>query len=127
MNTNTSTIQQLLYPELSYEITGILFSAHNDLGRYAREKQYGDLLESKFKENALAYEREYRIGDSGNIVDFLVDGKILLELKAKRLITKENYYQTQRYLQETGISLGLLINFRNEYLVPRRVVRIDKQ
>lgn len=127
MASNIPTTEQLLYPELSYKITGILFSTHNDLGRYAREKQYGDLLESKFKENSIFYEREYHIGDSGDIVDFLIDGKILLELKAKRILTKEDYYQTQRYLQETGVSLGLLVNFRNEYLVPRRVIKIEKK
>ena len=30
---------ELIYPELSYKINGILFSTHNELGQYAREKQ----------------------------------------------------------------------------------------
>ncbi|MEK9134859.1 MAG: GxxExxY protein [Patescibacteria group bacterium] len=116
---------KLIYPELSYLITGICFEAHNKLGRYAREKQYGDLLEQKFKEIKIPYKRELRIFKTGNTIDFLIDDKILLELKAKPLIVKEDYYQTQRYLQSLNIKLALLINFRNRYLKPNRIIRID--
>ena len=43
--------QDLIYKKLSYEITGILFEIHNELGRYCNEKQYGDILETKLKKN----------------------------------------------------------------------------
>lgn len=36
-----------------------------------------------------------------------------------------DYEQTQRYLQITGLKLGFLVNFRDKYLKPSRVVRID--
>ena len=39
---------KVIYPELSYVINGILFSTHNELGCFAREKQYGDVIERKF-------------------------------------------------------------------------------
>jgi len=116
----------LIYPELSFKVVGICFVVHNELGVYAKEKQYGDLLEEKLKLNGLTYKREQIIGTSGNTVDFIIDGKILLELKAKRIVTKEDYYQTQRYLQETGLKLGIVINFRDQTIRPKRVVRIDK-
>ena len=44
MNTNNKK-EKLIYPELSYKIVGILFHVHNQLGRFAREKQYRDLIE----------------------------------------------------------------------------------
>ena len=116
---------ELIYPELSYKINGILFSTHNELGQYAREKQYGDVVERKLKEEKVIYKRECRISDSGNITDFIIDNKIDLELKAKRLLTKEDYEQVQRYLQETQLKLGILVNFRNKYIKPVRIVRID--
>ena len=122
-----TTNNKLLYPELSYILTGICFSTHNELGSYAREKQYGDFIEKKCKEANISYKRECSIGDSGNVADFIIDEKILLELKAKRLLTKDDYYQIQRYLQESGIKLGLLINFRNKYIKPVRIVRIETQ
>ena len=42
---------ELVYPELSYQIVGILYGAHNELGRYNNEKQCADLLEQKLKEH----------------------------------------------------------------------------
>ena len=122
--TNNKVSEKVLHPELSYQITGILFNVHNELGPYAREKQYGDLIERKLKECKIPYEREVNIGDSGNILDFIIDKKIILELKAIRILTRESYRQTQNYLQQTGLDLGLLVNFRNKYVKPARIIRI---
>lgn len=124
MNTNKTT-SKVIYPKLSYEITGILFETHNELGPYCREKQYADVIESKLKKKGIAYRRECTIGETNNIVDFIIEDTILLELKTDRFLTKAHYFQTQRYLQETRLNLGLLVNFRNKYLKPNRIVRID--
>lgn len=124
MPTN-DTNKKLIYPELSYLLTGILFSVHNKLGRYAREKQYSDTIEGHLEEQGVPYLREFRFGDTGNVVDFLVDQKIILEVKAKPLITKDDFYQVQRYLQSLNKNLGLIANFRNRYLKPIRIVKID--
>ncbi|NQV88641.1 MAG: GxxExxY protein [Parcubacteria group bacterium] len=125
MITNNTTLEKIIYPELSYTLTGILFSVHNELSQYAKEKQYGDLVETKLKESKITYNRETRIADSGNILDFIIDGKITLELKSIRMLTKDSYRQTQNYLQQTGHKLGILVNFRPKYLKPVRIIRID--
>ena len=125
MDTNKNDNSVLICPELSYTITGICFSAHNELGRYAREKQCGDLIEGKLKEINIPFQRECVIGSSGNTIDFVIDGKMAIELKAKRILGKEDYFQLQRYLQESRLKLGLLVNFRQKYLKPERIVRID--
>ena len=124
---DTNNTNKLVYPKLSYIIVGICFDVHNELGKYAREKQYADLVEQKLKELKVEYKREFKIGDSGNIVDFLIANRIILELKTKRVVTKEAYYQAQRYLQQAKIKLGVIVNFRSNYLKPIRVVRIDTE
>ncbi len=119
---------QILFPELSYKITGLCFKVHKQLGRFAREKQYADLLETLLKENQITHKRECEITNlvqnipKGNRVDFLINNEILLDIKAKKFITKEDYIQMQRYLQASGKELGMIFNFRNTYLKPKRVL-----
>jgi len=97
---------KLVYPELSYRLSGILFAVHNELGRYANEKQYSDAIETKLKQLAITYEREQILPPSfgkesvgRNRIDFIVDDKIILEIKTKRIIGREEYYQIRRYLK----------------------------
>jgi GxxExxY protein len=120
-NTNRA-LNEILYKDLSYAVTGVLFSTHNELGPYAREKQIGDLLEKKFKEMGVVFKREVRIGDSGNILDFLIEEKIILELKAVPFLIAEHYDQVKRYLIQTNLQLGLLVNFRAKRIQIKRVL-----
>ncbi|MBI2603974.1 MAG: GxxExxY protein [Candidatus Harrisonbacteria bacterium] len=125
MHANDTNSEKLIYPQLSYTLTGICFGAHNQLGRFAREKQYCDIIARLLDESGIAFQREYTVPNTGNRVDFLVENKIVLEAKAKNFMLKDDYYQLQRYLQALDCKLGLLVNFRNRYLKPCRVVRID--
>ena len=131
MRANNANDTNLIHPELSYEITGILFKAHNDLGRFCREVQYGDLLETLLKEKKIKYEREKPLPIEGvenqltNKVDFTIENCILIDIKAKPVITKADYYQMNRYLEACGYKLGMIVNFRNPYLKPIRVIRAN--
>ncbi len=128
MNANdTNNTNKLIYPKLSYLLTGICFNVHNNLGRYSREKQYGDEIDQNLKNIKLPYDRELEIKGTGNILDFFIDNKIVLEIKAKRIITKEDYFQIQRYLQVLNTKLGLVVNFRDKYLKPVRIIKIDTE
>ena len=83
------------------------------------------MVARELKLKKIFFEREVIVGDTGNRVDFIADGKILLECKSKRMLAKEDYIQAQRYLQITGLKLGLRVNFRAKYVKPERIVRID--
>ncbi len=114
---------KIIHPELSYKITGICFKLHRELGRFCREIQYNNRLKELLDVDGMVYEREYEISP-GNKVDFLIDDKIILDIKAKKFILKEDYFQMQRYLQSSGKELGLIVNFRSVYLKPKRVLNI---
>lgn len=129
METNATNKDKVLFKNLSYKICGLCFGIHNVLGRFRNEKQYADALEKLLLENRIKYEREYVIPESfdgekaaRNRVDFLIEDSVLLDLKAKRVITKEDYFQMRRYLASANKRLGMLINFRQNYLAPKRVL-----
>lgn len=104
-----------------------MFSGAGRFGTFAKEKQFCDRLELKFKENDVGYKREVIVFGTGNRVDFIVEDKILSEIKAMPFIGKEEYYQTQRYLKVLELKLGLLINFQRKYLKPQRVIYFESK
>jgi len=122
-------IKTLVLPELSYKICGLLFKVHNSLGRYCNEKQYSDAFEHLLIEKRIKYEREKYIPISfegekqgRNKVDFIFNDRLIVELKSKRTLLKEDYYQVKRYLISFKKQLGLLVNFRDKFLKPRRIL-----
>ena len=121
-------MSRILFPELSYEITGLCFKIQNNMGRFCGERQYADALEFTLKQKQIPYKREFELSGldaidiKGNRVDFLINGQVVVDLKAKKFITKEDYDQMQRYLQCGKFELGLIINFRSTYLKPKRIL-----
>jgi len=121
INANSANKKGLVYPELSYKITGLIFKIQNDMGRLCREKQYCDRLEKLLQENNIKYKRE-AVDNDGDRFDFLIEDIMVLEIKAKQIVIKEDYYQLKRYLEINNLKLGLLVNFRNRYLKPKRIL-----
>jgi len=122
---------ELIHPDLSYKLNGILFKVHNELGQFRGEREYGDLIENYFQKLNIKYEREkilpisFENDQQRNRVDFLVEDKIILELKAKNFVDKEDYYQIKRYLAVLNKPLGILVNFRKKYITPKRIVNFS--
>lgn len=122
-------MEKILYKDLSYKITGLLFKIHKELGHFRNEKQYADYFENLLKKENIKYIREYKfddhqfgIGKIRCICDFIIEDKVILEFKAKNFISKEDYYQTKRYLLTLNLELGIIINFRQVRLAPKRVL-----
>ena len=121
---------KIIYKELSYKLNGIFYETHNKLGRFCREKQYCDAIENLLKNITLTYEREKCLpveilNKNTNKVDFIIDNQILMDAKAKRYITQEDYYQMKRYLKASGIKLGIIVNFRERSIRPRRIINSE--
>ena len=119
---------KVLFKELSYRLNGLMFKTHNDLGRFRREFQYCEYFEEQLKAELIPYRREHvlpAIDASINRVDFLIDDEVLIDFKAKPFITKEDYYQMRRYLELAKKPLGMIVNFRQVYLSPKRVLNVN--
>ena len=104
-------MKKLLHQDLTYKINGVCFKAHRELGRFCRERQYCDKLKELLKDAGIGYEREYELtklnkaSPMGNRVDFLIEHIIILDIKAKKFITKDDYIQMLRYLDAANIEL----------------------
>ena len=60
-----------------------------------------------------------------NPKDFIIDGKIILEFKTVDYLTKNDYNQLKRYLITLNLKLGIIINFRQRRLAPKRVLNSE--
>jgi GxxExxY protein len=117
--------KEIVEKELSYKLGGVFLAVQNKIGRFCRERQYADALEKELRERGLNFRREAAIDladRKSNFADFIVENRILLEIKAKPFIEKEDYYQTLRYLESANLVLGLIVNFRQKYLKPKRIL-----
>lgn len=124
----------VIYPELSYKINGLCFEAQNELGRYLNEKQFCDFFEELLKRENMCYEREKPLPPSfegerarRNIPDFIIEDLIIFDAKSKLFITRQDYYQMQRYLNSYDKRLGIIVNFRDKRINPRRVLNSNYQ
>lgn len=122
-------MSKLVYPKLSYKIVGILFDVHTSLGNRYQEKYYQRAIEVALKKQKIPYKKEISVDltfDGKNIgkyfLDFLIDDKLVLELKAKPSFTKTDYKQVQAYLHTTKLKLGILVNFYGDSLEYKRVL-----
>lgn len=122
-------MNKIIYPQLSYKLAGLCYKVQNKLGRFCTEKQYSDALEILLQKNGMIFQREKFIpiefeekSIQGIFQDFLVENTVVIDLKAKKFITKDDYNQMMRYLQLLNKKLGLIVNFRNTYLKPKRIL-----
>jgi len=121
--------KELIYPELSYILMGILFEVHNKLGTKYQEKHYQRAIEIKLKELKISYQKEAKVDINfgkekiGKLfVDFVVDNKIVLEIKKIPKITEDHIKQVLRYLNTLNLKLGIIANFQHQKLEYIRVL-----
>lgn len=121
----------LVYPELSYGIVGVLFEVFNELGYGYREKYYQRAIAQEFEKLNLSYKKEirfpvlYKGREIGiHIFDFLIDSRIVLELKQGNYFSKNDIKQAVDYLKSSGLKLAILGRFTRSGLKYKRIVNI---
>jgi GxxExxY protein len=116
--------------ELARRMIGAAIEVHRELGPGYQESLYEEALAVEFRSNGIGFERQksFSVGCKGQAVgegrvDFLIEGKLVVELKAVERLMPVHKAQVISYLKATECHLGLLINF-NENLLRSGVQRI---
>ncbi|MBI1866233.1 MAG: GxxExxY protein [Candidatus Staskawiczbacteria bacterium] len=122
----------LLYPELSYQIIGILFEVYNKMGYGYQEKYYQKAISEKLKEINLPFREQFVVEITFNnneigkyFLDFIIENKIILEIKRMDKFFKKDIEQAYAYLKATNLKLGILANFTKRGLQFKRIVNLN--
>jgi len=130
---------ELKHSKITAEIIKAYYLVYNELGFGFLESVYESAMEIVLKEFGLFVERQkdipvYFRGQNLGVyrADLVVDGKVIVELKAVKAIVPEHEAQLLNYLKATDIEVGLLINFgqkpsfkRFVFENSRKKIRVD--
>jgi GxxExxY protein len=121
---------ELTHASLTERILQSAFEVHGILGSGFLEKVYENALVEELKTQGIALEQQkpLHVHYKGKIVgdycaDLVVEGKIIVELKALDKLTDIHEVQLKNYLRATGLEVGLLLNFSKSVEVRRKFVR----
>src|SRR3989344_5213518 len=124
--------KDLAYPELSYKIMGILFNVWSEMGYGHKEKFYQKAIENEFKNAGIVFNRELPVKITYNnepvgilYYDFLVENKIVVEIKVRNYFSVKDINQLYSYLKAKNLKLGILAHFTKSGVKYKRVVNID--
>lgn len=120
----------VIYKEESYQIIGICMEIHNYLGLGFSEIVYKDALEIEFRKAGIFYEREkeYEVVYKEIVLphkfyaDFVINEKIILEIKGKNQIAETDLAQAINYLKVSDNKLAIIVNFGESKLNYKRIV-----
>ena len=124
----------MLHEELSNKVIGAFYTVYNELGYGYLEKVFENALRIELKKAGLQVEQQKKIDVyyESEIVgeyyaDLVVNGLIILELKAADLLAPEHEAQLINYLKGTKMELGLLFNFGPKPEFRRRILTNDQK
>ena len=121
----------LLYKDLTDRVLAAAYSVHRELGCGFFEKVYQEALAIVLSEQGIPFEREKHLPvfyhgrqlQCDFVADFVVDDKIILELKAVTEMLPVFEAQLINYLKATDIKVGFLMNFGQKEFYFRRMAR----
>lgn len=126
-------IEKYKYKELTGRIIGAAMEVHRHLGNGFQEVVYQRALAIELELKGINFEREkempltYKGHDIGTRrVDFFMEEKIMLEIKAVIQLEDVHLAQAINYLEAYGMEIGLLINFGSPSLQFKRVMKPNK-
>ena len=124
-------MSELLYKELSYQIQGAVIDVRKNYGSGHKESVYQSALVEELKLGKIPFKREPSISivspKTNKIIgiyrpDFLVDDKVILEIKAVEFLARKLVDQLFDYLRNSKYELGYFINFAGPKLYMKRII-----
>lgn len=119
-----------LKDELTYKIIGCAMKVHNTLGNGFQEKIYQRCLEIELKKQGIQFDREQEmpifyegVSVGTRRADFIVEGSVMVELKAVIRLEDVHLAQGLNYLEAYKIEKGLLINLGSPSMEVKRLFR----
>ena len=113
--------------DIAEKVIACAFAVHNDLGPGFLERVYENALAIELAEHRLQFQQQVRLAvyyrgrEVGEYyADFLVENRLICELKAVTTLSRQHEVQLVNYLAATGINTGLLINFGNSVNIRRK-------
>lgn len=123
------TVEDFLYKELTYKLIGCFYKVYNELGPAHKEQIYHGALKITFNEMNINYlskpriEMKFHEKTIGKYEpDFIVDNKVIIEMKSLLNLPKVFEKQLFYYIRSTNYKVGYLVNFGNENIDIRRRV-----
>lgn len=120
----------MIFKELCYAIVGAAFEVHRELGPGFLESVYENAMALELATRSIPFERQvllavkYKESPVGEYrADLLIDGKVIVELKAVSDFAPTHEAQAIHYLTATGFRLALLLNFGSQSLQFKRIVK----
>ncbi len=122
--------EEFLYEELTYKIVGIGMKIHRELGPGFLEAVYEEAMIIELQEASIIFKNQveldvYYRGEKLNKkyrADFIIDDKVLVELKGTHGLTETNEAQMINYLKATKLQVRLMLNFGKSSLEWKRIV-----
>ena len=118
------------YGSLTRKIIGCAMKVHSTLGNGFQEVIYQRCLAIELENNKLLFGREVEMPityEGSNVgtrrVDFLVEKKILVEIKAITELENVHMAQALNYIETFNLEIGLLINFGSKSLTFKRLIK----
>jgi len=121
---------ELIHGELSYKLIGLLYKVYNIMGSGLQEKYYQKAIAQVLRKEGIPFLEQVRtdIELGGTILgryflDFIIDHKLVLEIKARSYFSKRDIHQVLGYLKKSGLELGILAGFGSEGIKFKRILR----
>lgn len=116
------------HSKLTEQIIGIAIKVHKQVGPGFREKYYQRAMYLELQKSKLKFEREKKIRIpygkvtlGYHIADFIIENKVVVEIKSMKELTDVEAGQLTTYLKLTKYKIGLLLNFGGSTLEIKRV------